>query len=311
MATQTLAMAKLLIQDEIVSGVAQDIIDVNPMFSMLPFTGYEGQAIVVNRELALGDAGNYSIGGTITHKTAATFTQRTFRATKIIGDAEMDNLVQATSQGGGVDQLAIEISSKAKNVGRLFQLGMFTGTGTSPSMNSLHNMIDATQFTTASATSLALSFALMDELLDKVKSKDGQVDFILMAPRTMRSYRTLLRALGGVPGDWVINMPDGRKVMGYEGIPIFKSDFVPITEKLNGTSITGSARTSVWAGCWDDGSNKVGVAAIHPIAVPAGIVTEYIGKKTDFDEEVWRVKWYVNTALFNRKGLARQANINN
>lgn len=310
MATQTLAMAKLLINDEIVSGVAQDIIDVNPLYSMLPFTGYEGQAIIVNRELALGDASTYAVGATITHKTASTVTRTTFAATKIIGDAEMDLLVQATSAGGGVDQLAIEISSKAKNVGRLFQLGMFTGTGASPAMNSLDSMIDATQLTTASTTQ-TLDFELLDELMDLVKSKDGQVDFIFMAARTMRSYRALLRDLGGTPADWVMNMPDGRKVMGYEGIPIFKSDFAPIVEKLNGTSLTGGALTSVWAGCWDDGSNKIGLAAIHPVAVPAGIVTEYVGKKAALDEDIWRVKWYVNTALFNRKGLARLVSISN
>ena len=310
MATQTLAMAKLLINDEIVSGVAQDIIDVNPLYSMLPFTGYEGQAIIVNRELALGDASTYAVGATITHKAASTVTRTTFAATKIIGDAEMDLLVQATSAGGGVDQLAIEISSKAKNVGRLFQLGMFTGTGASPAMNSLDSMVDAGQLTTASTTQ-TLDFELLDELMDLVKSKDGQVDFIFMAARTMRSYRALLRDLGGTPADWVMNMPDGRKVMGYEGIPIFKSDFAPIVEKLNGTSLTGGALTSVWAGCWDDGSNKIGLAAIHPVAVPAGIVTEYVGKKAALDEDIWRVKWYVNTALFNRKGLARLISVSN
>jgi hypothetical protein len=309
-ATQTLAMAKLLINDEIVSGVAQDIIDVNPLYSMLPFTGYEGQAIMVNRELALGDATTYAIGATITSKAAATFTQRTFSATKIIGDAEMDGLVQATSSGGGVDQLAIEISSKAKNVGRLFQLGMFTGNGSTPIMNSLHSMVDATQLTTASTTQ-TLDFELLDELMDLVKSKDGQVDFLFMAARTMRSYRALLRDLGGTPADWVMNMPDGRKVMGYEGIPIFKSDFNPIVETLNGGAVTGGVLTSVWAGCWDDGSNKVGLAAIHPISVPAGIVTEYVGKKVANDEDVWRVKWYVNVALFNRKGLARLPSVSN
>ena len=310
MATQTLAMAKLLINDEIVSGVAQDIIDVNPLYSMLPFTGYEGQAIIVNRELALGDAAVYAVGATITAKAASTVTRTTFAATKIIGDAEMDLLVQATSAGGGVDQLAIEISSKAKNVGRLFQLGMFTGTGSTPAMNSLDSMVDAGQLTTASTTQ-TLDFELLDELMDLVKSKDGQVDFIFMAARTMRSYRALLRDLGGTPADWVMNMPDGRKVMGYEGIPIFKSDFAPIVEKLNGTSITGGALTSVWAGCWDDGSNKIGLAAIHPVAVPAGIVTEYVGKKAALDEDIWRVKWYVNTALFNRKGLARLVSVSN
>jgi hypothetical protein len=99
MATQTLAEAAKFINDEIVRGVAEDIISLNPMFSLIPFVGYEGQGLIVNRELTLGGAGTLAIGGTInsTLKAAATFTRQTFTATKLIGDAEMDGLVQAQS----------------------------------------------------------------------------------------------------------------------------------------------------------------------------------------------------------------------
>jgi hypothetical protein len=58
-----LAQAALLINDEIVRGVAEDIITVNPIFSYMPFYGYEGQAIVVNRELTLG--GDHGSGRTV------------------------------------------------------------------------------------------------------------------------------------------------------------------------------------------------------------------------------------------------------
>jgi hypothetical protein len=311
MATQTLAMAKLLIQDDLVRGVAQDIIDINPIYASLPFMGYTGQAVIVNRELTLGAAGTLAVGSTITTtlKAASTFTSKSYKATKIIGDAEMDGLVQAQSESAGVDQTAVEISSKAKNVGRLFQLGMFTGTGSSPAVNSLHSLCDATQYATASATARAISFVLLDELMDLVKAKDGQVDFICMAPRTMRSYKVLLRALGGTPADWVVTLPDGRKVISYESIPIFKSEFASITETANGAALTAGAMTSVWAGVWDDGSQKVGVAGIHPASTPAGIQVKYVGPKADMDEDIWRVKWYVNLCLFNRKGLARLASI--
>ena len=54
MATQTMAEAARLINNEIVRGIAEDIITINPIFSYMPFVGYEGQAIIVNRELALG-----------------------------------------------------------------------------------------------------------------------------------------------------------------------------------------------------------------------------------------------------------------
>ena len=310
MASQTLAEAKKLIQDQIVAGVVQDIIDVNPMYAQLPFVGYTGQALLVNRENALGDAGLYAVDASITSKAAATFTQVPFTATKIIGDVEIDGLVQAQSAAAGVDQLAVEISSKAKSVGRIFQQGMATGTGTSPQMNSLHSLVDAGQYTTASAGQ-ALSFALLDELLDLVLSKDGQVDWIMMPARTIRSYKVLLRALGGASVNEVVTLTDGRTVVGYEGIPIFRNSFLSTVETANGAALTGGALTSVWAGNFDDGSEKVGIAGIHPASVPAGIQVEMIGKQEAKDNEIVRVKQYANFVNFNRKGIARLTSINN
>lgn len=313
--TQTLVEAKRLINNEIVAGVAEDIISLNPIFSFLPFMGYEGQAIIVNREVALGGAGVSAVGATLTAtmRAAATFTRTTFTATKLIAQAEMDGLVQAQSVGAGVDQMAIEISSKAKNLGRQFQQGMATGTGTSPQMNSLHSMVDSTNQYTTAATTQVLSFALLDELLDLVKSKDGQVDWLMMPARTLRSLKVLYRALGGTTPTHVLNMPDGttRTIYLYEDIPIFKNEYLPVVETLNGAAVTGGVLTSVWAGVWDDGSQKIGLAAIHPIAVPAGIVVHPAGYREELDEEIWRLKQYANMALFNRKGLARLTSISN
>ncbi|GAB6036138.1 hypothetical protein JCM15519_06970 [Fundidesulfovibrio butyratiphilus] len=310
MASQTLVEAKKLINNQIVVGVVEDIISINPLYGLLPFTGYDGQAILVNRENALGDAGFFGVDATITAKAAATFTQASYSATKLIGDAEMDGLVQAQSASAGVNQIAVEISSKAKTIGRLFQTGMATGTGVSPDMNSLHTLCDSGQYTTASAGQ-ALSFDLLDELMDLVKSKDGMVDWIMMAPRTMRSYKALLRALGGTSADWVVTLPDGRTTIGYEGTPIFKNEYLSVAETANGAALTGGVLTSVWAGNFDDGTNKVGVAGIHPNGVPAGIVVENVGAQESKDSNIWRVKQYANFASFNRRGLARLASINN
>lgn len=310
MSTQTLAEAKKLINNQIVQGVAEDIISINPLYDLLPFTSYEGQAILVNRENALGDAGFYAVDATITHKNPATFTQVPFTATKIIGDAEMDGLVQAQSSSAGVDQLAYEVRSKAKSVGRQFQTGMATHDGVSPNMNSLHSLCDSGQYTTASAGQ-ALSFASLDELMDLVKAKDGQVDWLMMPARTIRSYFALLRALGGASVNEVVTLPGGRQVPAYRGVPIFKNEYLSVTETANGAALTGGALTSVWAGVFDDGSNKVGIAGIHPASVPAGIQVEAIGKQEAKDSDIVRVKWYANVASFNRRGLARLTSINN
>lgn len=310
MASQTLAEAKKLINNEIVQGVVEDIISINPIYNLLPFADYTGQAILVNREDALGDAAFYAVDATITAKNPASYSQVPYAATKIIGDVEMDGLVQATSASAGVDQLAVEISSKAKKIGRLFQEGMATGTGTSPAMYSLHSLCDPAQYTAAS-DGQTLSFELLDSLLDLVKSKDGMVDWIMMAPRTMRSYKALLRALGGTPADWVVTLADGRTTIGYEGIPIFKNEYLPVVETANGAALTGGALTSVYAGCFDDGTRRVGISGIYPAGTPAGVVIENVGTAENKDSRIVRVKQYANFVNFNRRGLARLTSISN
>lgn len=312
MATQTLAEAQKLIRNEIVAGVAEDIFTTNPIWAVMPWTGYEGQALLVNRENALGDAQHLAVGGTITAKSASTFTQVPFTAVTTIGDAELNGLVAAQSRSAGVDQLAVEISSKAKSVGRLLQTGIATGTGVSPQLNSLHTLTDATQYTTASAGQ-ALSFALLDELLDLVKAKDGEVDWLLMPARTLRAYRALVRALGGTNETIIFDMGNGRTrdVDVYNGIPIFKNDYLSVTETANGAALTGGALTSVYAGVWDDGSQKVGVSMIYPDGTPVGIQVEQIGAAESKDEQIVRVKSYSNFASFNRRGIARLPSINN
>ena len=312
MATQTLTEAAKLVNNELIMGVAEDIFTTSPSWAVMPWIGYDGQGIIHNRENALGNAQHLAVGGTITAKAAATYTQQVFTATKTIGDAEMDGLVQAQSSSAGVDQLALEVSSKAKSVGRLLQTGIATGDGSSPNLNSMDTLCDASQFTSASAGQ-ALSFALMDELLDLVKAKDGVVDFLMMPARTLRSYRALVRALGGVNETIAFAMPNGQSidVSAYEGIPIFKNDYLSVEETANGAALTGGALTSVYAGCLDDGTKKTGVSMIYPNGTPAGIAVEQVGVAETKDETITRVKSYSNFALFNRRGLARLPSINN
>jgi len=312
MATQTLAEAQKLIQNDLISGVAEDIITTNPVWSAIPWSGYDGQGFIHNRENALGDAQHLAVGGTITAKAAATFTQQTFTATTTIGDAELNGLVAAQSSSAGVDQMQAEISSKAKSVGRLLQTGIATGDATGANMNSFHTLCDAGQYTTASIGQ-AISFTLLDELLDLVKSKDGEVDFLQMPSRTIRSYKALVRSLGGINETMTFTMPNGtsRNVSVYEGIPIFQNDYLSVAETANGAALTGGALTSVWAGVWDDGTQKVGSSMIYPNGTQMGIDVQMIGAKETADEEIARVKSYSNFALFNRKGLARLTSINN
>lgn len=312
MTTQTLAEAQKLIQNDLISGVVEDIITTNPVWQVMPWTSYTGQAVIVNREATLGNAQHLAVGGTITAKAPSAVVQDTFTAVTTIGDAELNGLVAAQSASAGVNQMAVEVSSKAKSVGRLLQTGVAQGDGTSPNLHSLPEQVDASQYTTVSAGQ-ALSFELLDELLDLVKAKDGEVDFIMMPGRTLRAYRTLVRALGGVNETIAFDMGNGRtrNVDVYNDIPMFQNDYLSITETANGAALTGGALTSVYAGCWDDGTSKIGIAMIHPAGTSMGFDVTMVGESETKDESIARVKSYSNFVSFNRRGLARLPSINN
>lgn len=299
MASVTLSESAKLAQDELVAGVIENIITVNPFFDILPFDGIDGNALAYNRENVLGDVQVLGVGGTITAKAAATFTQVTSTLTTIIGDAEVNGLIQATRSGDGNDQQAVQIASKAKSVGRKYQDMLVNGTGSSNEFDGMLNLVVAGQKAATGTNGKALDFAVLDELLDLVTDKDGEVDYFMMHARTLRSYMALLRGLGGASINEVVQLPSGREVPGYRGVPIFKNDWLPI----NQTKGTGSAQTTIMAGTLDDGSRMHGIAGLTAEQA-AGIQVVPVGESETKDESITRIKWYSGLALFSEKGLA-------
>ena len=121
MPTVTLAEAAKLTQDQLVAGLIETIVEVNPLYELMPFTEIEGNALAYNRENALGDTQFLGVGGTITAKNPATFTKVTSELTTLIGDAEVNGLIQAT-RSDYTDQTAVQVASKAKSAGRKLSL---------------------------------------------------------------------------------------------------------------------------------------------------------------------------------------------
>lgn len=310
MASVTLAESAKLAQNELVSGIIENIITVNRMFEALPFDSIEGNALAYNRENALGDVIMAGVGttfsGAAAGKAAATFTNVTSGLTTIMGDAEVNGLIQATRSGDGNDQTTTQIASKAKSAGRKYQDQMINGDGTGNNMTGLITLVPAAQKTTPSTNGDALSFLLLDTVMDMVVDKDGQVDYLQMPARTLRSYRALLRALGGASINEVVEMPSGAEVPAYNGVPIFRNDYIPV----NQTQGSSTTCTTVFAGTFDDGSRKYGIAGLTAEKA-LGIQVVDVGEKEDADEHIWRVKWYCGLALFSEKGIAALPGITN
>lgn len=310
MASVTLAESAKLAQDELVAGVIENIITVNRMFDVLPFDAIDGNALKYNRENVLGDVIAAGVGttfsGAAAGKAAATFTQVSTGLTTIMGDAEVNGLIQATRSGDGNDQTATQIASKAKSAGRKYQDQLINGTGSANTFVGLINLVAAGQKVPTGTNGGALTFDFLDQGMDLVTDKDGQVDYIAMPARTIRSYKALLRALGGAAINEVIQLPSGAEVMGYSGCPIFRNDYIPV-DQVKGS---GSAQTTIFFGTFDDGSRTHGIAGMTA-ANASGIQVVPVGEKEDADEFIWRVKWYCGLALFSEKGLAVADGITN
>ncbi len=299
MASVTLAESAKLTQDDLVAGVIENVITVNQMFEMVPMRGITGNSLAYNRENVLGDVQYLAVGGTITAKNAATFTKVNSNLTTIIGDAEVNGLIQAT-RSDYTNQEAAQVASKAKSAGRQFAQTFVTGDGTADSFVGLTNLCAAGQNLATAVNGEALGFTRMDELLDTVIAKDGQVDFLMMHSSRVRAYKALVRALGGVTADDVYQLPSGKQIIAYSGVPIFRNDYVP-TNQVKGTS--GAVCSTIFAGCWDDGSDKIGISGITA-EQSAGLVIEDVGISQTKDETITRVKWYVGLALFSEKALS-------
>lgn len=305
MATVTLAESAKLTQNLLYAGLITSIVDVNPFYEILPFQDIDGNALSYNREKTLGDTQFLGVGGTITAKNPATFENVTSSLTTLIGDAEVNGLIQATRSNVN-DQKTIQIMSKAKSLGRKFQDTMINGDGTSDSFKGLSALVTANQTIDVGANGAALQFELLDELIDSVKDKDGQVDYILASARTIRSYYALLRALGGATIGDVVTLPSGRQVPAYRGVPIFRNDFIA-TNQSKGTATN---TTTLFAGTVDDGSGKHGIAGLTARG-DAGLRVENVGVSETKDETITRVKMYCGLANFSQLGLYAMPGITN
>lgn len=300
MASVTLAESAKLTQDMLLAGVIETVVSVNPLYEFMPFMEIEGNALAYNRENALGDVQFLGVGGTITAKAAATFTKVTSSLTTIIGDAEVNGLIQAT-RSDYTDQKATQVASKAKSLGRQYQTTMVTGDGTSDTFSGLITLVPAGQKV---AVTGAYNLGHLDELIDKIKDKDGQVDWMMMSARSIRSYFGLLRAAGGATISETITLPSGRQIPTYRGIPIFRNDYIP----TNGGG--GVNETTIFAGTFDDGSGKHGISGLTAMGA-AGIRVTEVGESETKDETITRVKMYAGFAVFSELGVGALTAVTN
>lgn len=285
------------------SGVIEQIIERDDLFSVLPFMAVQGKAYVYNRENALPTATFLDPNEAIT-EDAASFTEVVSRLRILAGDVDVDKFIQ-TTQSDTNDQTAIQIAAKAKGVARKFHQVLATGNATTNSkefdgLAVLAAGAPAEQSIDAGTNGAALTMAMLDQLCDAVPNG---ADVLVMRRGTIRAYRALLRATSGT--DAVMQMIEnfGKPMLTHNGIPILMNEFLPGTETQGSSNVC----CSVYALRLNEADGLHGIYG----GGNAGIVVENIGTVQNKDATRIRLKWYCGLALKSTRSIARLKGVTN
>ena len=284
--------AAKLSENDMVRGVIEEFYDRDGLFGMLDFQHINGKAYVYNREKTLATGAWLNPNDTVP-ESASEFDPVTTTLKINIGDVDVDKFLDETQSDLNA-QKAIQIASKAKGMSREFRKLLVTGdeSANAQHFNGMEKLVHADQRISAGVNGAALSFSMLDELVDAVETG---ADAIIMRQGTYRAYKALLRAAGGLDPVQVMIENFGY-VPSHDGTPILVNDWIPADVAQGSATNT----TSVYAVNFDP---AVGFHCIYGGAA-AGFRIEDIGTVQNKDSTRTRIKQYVGTALKSTKSLA-------
>jgi len=303
--------AERLSNNQLISGVIDEIIDRDDLFALLPFVKVDGKAYLYNREKTIGGADWLDPNEAI-NESAATFEEVVAKLRILAGDVDVDKFLMAT-MGDTNSQLAIQIAKKAKTVAREFHRALATGNATTnPKMfdglpvllkqaQDYAATVGGSQVVSAGTNGNALTMSMLDELVDAVPNG---ADVIVMRRGTIRAYRALLRATYGT--DAVMQQLEnfGRPMLTHNGIPIIMNEFLAGNE-TKGTAVGNT--TSIYALRVNESDGLHGLYG----GDNAGLVVENIGTVQNKDAVRIRTKWYTGLALKSTRSIAAIQGVTN
>jgi hypothetical protein len=294
------ADAERLSNNELVSGVIEEIIKRDAVYALLPFVGTNHKAYVYNRENALPTINFYNENEAI-GEGASTFSQVTVTLKIMAHNVDVDKFLAGTMNDTN-SQIAEQLAGAAKAVDMKFRDTLLNGdTATdAKSFDGIKKLCVAGQTISGGTNGGALTFDKLDELIDLVPNRP---DVLIMRHGTYRALKALMRTSGGmVPEQLKLRDFDGT-VPSYDGLPIVLSEYLPANETQGSSNVC----TSIYAARFNT------VDGIHGIYgdPTAGVVVENLGTRESYDAWRYRLKWYVSLALKSTKSLARLQGITN
>jgi hypothetical protein len=273
--------------------VIEYMADKDELFALLPFTR---SATNIYSWYRTGDVPTASVVdpyGTIPEvDVIGTVMQN--KISMIAADVVVYNF-EATAVEQLVDRVLEKTLAASEAIVRAYKRLFITGNSANPNeFDGLDRFVDPDMVVDAGSGGAPISFQLLDQLLEKFPP-GAEPTAIIVHPRTYLSIKALLRTLYVTPEQ--VMLPNfGRPVLAYNGIPILKNEYIPITDGL----------TSVYA-------VRLGQTAVHGVYMGdnAGVVIEEVGKLENKDARKWRLKWYVSMASKNKWDVAKIINISN
>jgi HK97 family phage major capsid protein len=300
--SMTLAESAKLTNDVLLKGVIETVLKESPILQVMPFVHIEGNGLTYNREKALAAAAWHAALGDWTTGTAPEFDKITATLAILGRNADLDNFIKQTrSNIQDIEAVVLELA--AKSVRHEFERTVVYGTtgayltGQTVDANAFNGLIvniatksASNQVIAAGATGGALTFALVDQLIDAVQG--GKPDVLMMSKRTRRKMNDLSRAAGtnletatGLLGDFV---------QLYNGIPVVTNDWILDTHAVVAsleTAATGNTKSTMYA-------LRFGEGAVCG-ATNGGIQVEPVGTLEGKDASRHRIKWYCSLVDFN------------
>ncbi len=303
--------AQLLSNNQLISGVIEEIIYRDDMFAVLPFTKVNGKAYVYNRENILASA-DWLSPNSLTNESAAGFSEIVATLRILAGDVDIDKFLQ-TTMGDTNDQMAIQIAKKAKAVAIAFHTALATGNATvnplvfdglpqlATQAQALAATVGGNQQFSAGVNGGALTLTMLDQLCDTIPNG---ADVIVMKRGTIRAFRALLRATYGT--DAVMQQLEnfGRPMLTHNGIPVIMNEYLSGTETM-GTSVGNTC--SIYALRLNEMDGLHGLYG----GDNAGLVVENVGTVQNKDATRIRVKWYAGLALKSTRSIGQLQGITN
>lgn len=236
---QTLAQYEYLDRDMILKGVVDWLVKESPLLGVLPQKPIQGNSLKYNVSLTLPTASWLTVGDQIAESTG-TFEQRSTDIYTLIQNAYTDKskiALNATQDPEAIDAalaaqaMAHEIEktliigqtsvdSSSKQFKGLLRIVAELESATTTDLDAIHN----DQVIAGTDSTGALTMASMDELIDQIKP--GKPDMLLMSRRMRRKLNILSRASGS-GGLYLADAKlFGIKMMHYDEIPIYVSDWI-------------------------------------------------------------------------------------